>query len=71
MDFPITTVHFSVFYATIRQENFNKLMAEIRQSKSDMEGKQVFSMAELKHEVTTAQKRTSKDISQEMASSSR
>ena len=44
-------------------------MAEIRQSKTDMEDKIASSIADLKCEVATAQEKTSRDFLQRMATS--
>jgi len=54
----------------VEQENFDKLMAEIRQSRNDVESKLASTVADLKREVTTAQEKTSLDFAQKMASSS-
>ena len=54
----------------MEQENFNKLIAEICQSRDDMESKLASTVAHLKNEVTTAQEKTSLDFAWKMASSS-
>ena len=54
----------------VEQENFDKLMAEICQSRNDVESKLASTVADLKCEVTTAQEKTSLDFARKMASSS-
>jgi len=50
----------------VEQENFNKLMAEICQSRDDVESKLTSTVADLKCEVTTAQEKTLLDFAQKM-----
>ena len=54
----------------MEQENFEKLMAEIQKSKTDVEKHLAATVADLKREVSTAQEKTSLDISWRIACSS-
>ena len=54
----------------MEQENFNKLMAEIQKSRSDVEDKLAPTVSELKREVSTAQEKTLMDLMRRKASSS-
>jgi len=51
----------------MEQDNFDKLMAKICQSRSDVEKQLATTIADLKQEVTAAQEKTSNDISRKMA----
>ena len=52
----------------MEEDKFEKLITEIRQSRSDVEQKLASTVADLKREVTSAQERTSNDFSKKMAS---
>jgi len=52
----------------VEQDNFDKLMAEIRQSRDDVESKLASTVADLKREVTTTQEKTSLDFARKVAS---
>ena len=54
----------------MEDDKFDKLMAEIQKSRSDVEEKLAATVAEMKREVSTAQERTSQDLTRRMASSS-
>jgi len=54
----------------MEEDKFDKLMAEMQKSRSDMEEKLAATVAEMKCEVSTAQERTSQDLTRRMASSS-
>jgi len=54
----------------MEQDKFDKLMAEIQKSRSDMEEKLAATVAEMKHKVSTAQEKMSQDLTRRMASSS-
>jgi len=54
----------------MEEDKFNKLMAEIQKSRSDVEEKLAAAVAEMKRKVSTAQERTSQDLTRRMASSS-
>ena len=51
----------------MEQENFEKLMAEIQKSKTDVEKHLAATVADLKREVSTVQEKTSLDISRRIA----
>ena len=53
----------------MEEDKFEKLMAEIRQSKSDVEQQLASTVADLKREVASAQEKTSSNITKRMASS--
>ena len=54
----------------MEQENFEKLMAEIQKSKTDVEKHLAAMVADLKHEVSTTHEKTSLYISRRIACSS-